>query len=212
MLPEAQAALAWSDTWYDRDYPAAERRYKGAIEIDPKFTQGYRWYAAHLAMMGRLEESRLMMQRGQEFEPLSSPHLVFYSTRLLWQGRTNEAIEHLRTALAIDSGFFMAHWAMGLVQLKLGRYDDAIAEFKRPGTDLLGVHQDALLGYAHARAGNAGEARRYLARLERKSRSGEYVPGSDPAIVLAGLNDRERALDWLERLVDQRGTRIWLQN
>ncbi len=29
--------------------------------------------------------------------------------------------------------------------------------------------------------------------------------------MLAGLNDREYALDWLERLVDQRGTRIWLQ-
>jgi Flp pilus assembly protein TadD len=58
-----------------------------------------------------------------------------------------------------------------------------------------------LLGEAHARSGNHAEARRLLAEL-REMIPSQPVHSSSFAIIHLGLGEKDEALTWLERAVD----------
>jgi hypothetical protein len=66
-----------------------------------------------------------------------------------------------------------------------------------------GPHAQALLGYVLARDGRTAEARRILAALLDRSRR---IPGItfDVGTVYAGLNEKESALQWLEKATEDR--------
>src|SRR5215204_2554474 len=44
-LAEAHVSLAHSLYYYDRDFASAEREFKKAIELDPRYAVGHHWYA-----------------------------------------------------------------------------------------------------------------------------------------------------------------------
>lgn len=54
------------------------------------------------------------------------------------------------------------------------------------------------MGNAYARAGRVEEARRCLRELEQKLEEGP-VGTYEVALIYAGLGEKDRALDWLER-------------
>ena len=83
----------------------------------------------------------------------------------------------------------------------LGRFDDAIAELRRrEGSKPFDLW---FLGYAYARAGLTQEAREILDELQRLAEE-RYVDPEAFGFVHVGLGDEARALDWLERAVDER--------
>lgn len=59
------------------------------------------------------------------------------------------------------------------------------------------------LGYCYARSGRGEEARRTLADLEGL-RAKSYAQPTALAVVCAGLGEKERALDWLDRAYEER--------
>jgi hypothetical protein len=63
------------------------------------------------------------------------------------------------------------------------------------------------LGHAHGRAGQEHEARALLAELQQRARTA-YVPPYFPALVLAGLGERDAALTQLERALETRDVRV----
>ena len=69
----------------------------------------------------------------------------------------------------------------------------------------------ALKGSALAQAGRRAEAEAELADLDRRSRSGEFVPSLCRAFVLAPLGEREAALGALEKAYSERNAFLWLQ-
>jgi tetratricopeptide (TPR) repeat protein len=204
--------MGWITMWYDRDWPGAERHLRRAIELNPSYSWASSWFAAYLAATGRVEESLPVILDAYTLDPLSYIHATYVGTHYLWLRRDAEAISYFSKALEISPQFFMAHWGLGRAYLGQGRYQDAVAELAFEGGDFTGLHRAGLLGYAHARAGNATEARRILADLEQKAARSEYVPPVDPAIILIGLGETETALGWLERLVADRGARIFLED
>jgi tetratricopeptide (TPR) repeat protein len=91
--------------------------------------------------------------RAHPLDPLSVTFTTHIGTDLFLLGRYEEAIHQYRKALELDPGFFMAHWGMSRAYLQLGRHEEALRELQYPGSDYLGFFQPALLGYAHAVAG-----------------------------------------------------------
>jgi hypothetical protein len=105
----------------------------------------------------------------------------------------------------------MARWGLGRAYLQSGRHEEAIRELEYSGTDYLGFFRPALVGYAHAVAGEEAEARRILGELRERQHRGEYVAPTKIASIHIGLGERKEELDWLERHEADRGARIFLK-
>jgi Tfp pilus assembly protein PilF len=210
-LAEAHTSMGWILMWYDRDWAAAERHLQRATTLDPGYLWAQQWYGAYLAAVGRNEESLAASRRAQQLDPLSVAANTHVGTHLLYLGRYEEAIQQYHKALELDPNFFMARWGLSRAFLHLDQPAEAIRELQYPGTDYLGFFRPALLGHAHAVAGQEAEARRILAELRERRDRGEYVAPTEFAAIHLGLGEREAALDWLERHEADRGARIFLK-
>ena len=60
------------------------------------------------------------------------------------------------------------------------------------------------LGYAYARCGRRAQAVAELARLVAEAREGQYVTHFAPAMILAGLSERDRAFAELDSAYAER--------
>jgi tetratricopeptide (TPR) repeat protein len=156
----------------------------------------------------RFDEAIAEARRAQELEPLSFISNLHLGWILYLAGRNDEAIEHCNKLLEVDPNFFPAHRYLGLAYEQKGMYPEAISEFEK-GVKLAGCPLIiALLGHAHAAAGNKAEARRVLAELEQQKQ--KYVSPYTVAAIYAGLGEKDQAFKWLEKAYSERD--IWLMN
>lgn len=88
-----------------------------------------------------------------------------------------------------------------------GRFDEAIKAFERSRELSKDPLADMALGHAYAAAGRRADAARVASDLEDRVRRGEVSPFL-PAVVYAGMNEKDKAFYWLERAYQQRSN--WL--
>src|SRR5688500_18143688 len=75
-LGEAHAALAEVEV-SEWNWPAAERGFKRALELNPNYPTAHHWYAEYLSRFGRHDEAIREIRRAQEHDPLSIPiHMI----------------------------------------------------------------------------------------------------------------------------------------
>jgi tetratricopeptide (TPR) repeat protein len=83
------------------------------------------------------------------------------------------------------------------------RFDRAIEAFEKA----VAISSDSLsigyLGHAHARAGHLDTATSLLHELLSRVKR-EYVPAKSPICLYAGLGERDRVIEWLERAFQDR--------
>ena len=91
-------------------------------------------------------------------------------------------------------------------------YNEAIAAFRRTETVLRGWPVAvAAIGHVQGISGRRGEARQTLDELKRLARE-RYVTPYGVALIHAGLGERQQALSWLERALDDRAHwLVWLK-
>src|SRR6185436_1272712 len=68
---EAYTALGFATVCHDFDWAVAEGQHRRALEINPNYATAHNWYAFHLAMEGRSDESIDQMLLTRELDPLS---------------------------------------------------------------------------------------------------------------------------------------------
>ncbi len=209
-LAEAHASMGWIMMWYDHDWAGAEKHFRKAIELNPEYPWAHSWYAGYLSATGRVEEGLISMRHAHDLDPLTPPVATHVGSHYLWLRQDEEAITYFLKALEMAPEFYMAHWGLARAYLRQGRYDEALAELAYDGADHVGLHKAGLLGYAHALAGNAVEARRILDELHAKIDRGEYVAPIDVSVIHIGLGEYDEALTWLDQVADDRGSRIFL--
>jgi tetratricopeptide (TPR) repeat protein len=61
------------------------------------------------------------------------------------------------------------------------------------------------IGYAYAVAGIRAEAQKMLDKLNELSKQ-KYVPAVSRAIIYAGLGEKDKAFEWLEKGYEERST------
>ncbi|HEY6237615.1 MAG TPA: tetratricopeptide repeat protein, partial [Thermoplasmata archaeon] len=207
-LAEAHASLGFVHSLYDRDWAAAERELRRAIELNPNYPAAHQFYADHLKAMGRLPEALEEMHHALDLDPLSLPILTGVGHVLYLSRDFDAAILQYRAALEVDPKFVLAHLWFGRPYLEKRMFPEAIAEI-REAVELShgSTISLAVLGHAYASAGNAPEAREILARLFERSKS-EYMPSYWIALIYAGLGDPDEAFLWLDRAAEERSS--WL--
>jgi serine/threonine-protein kinase len=198
-LAEAHASLGLIRCSYFWEWAEAEEHYRRAIELNPGYATTHHWFAVdHLAMLGRMEEATAEIEIAQQLDPLSP---IIYDGKgflHLLSRRYDEAIEQYRQMLELDCFFYKAFTAMGRAYTQKGMYEEAITMLQK-GRSLSGDIPNILgaLGQTYALASRPAEARRLLDELTELSKR-RHVPSSCFALILCGLGDKGRALDWLE--------------
>lgn len=206
-LSSANVSLASIKATYDWDFPAAEAAYKKAIQLGPNNAEAHYSYGNFLVAMGRTDEAMNEFRIAQQLDPVSLNIATNIGWAMYIAGRYDEAAAAVRQVIQRDPTFARGYMNLGEILQEQGKYDDAIAQFlkaKELSDDPL---TEMALGHVYAVSGRRAEALRIAASLEERVRSKQVSPFL-PAVVYAGLNDKDKAFYWLERAYQERSN--WL--
>ena len=203
-LAEAHTSLAFVTYRYHLKWAEAEGHFKKAITLNPNYATAHQWYASYLAASGRLNEAVVEAKTAHELEPFSLTIYSDYIRCLYYAGKLEDARKEALKLREMDANFARAHYELGLVLEEEGKLDEAITEF-RLGLKYVPDNVAVLtaLGHAQALAGKRADAEKVIARLQELSKQ-QYVSPFQTAVVYAGLDERQLALDWLEKSRQER--------
>ena len=203
-LAEAHASLGLVHYHYDWDWAAAEKEFKRAISLNPQSAQSYTLYTHFLAGMGRYDEAKKYGARALELDPLSVSAHWFLGWGAIYAGRSDEAIGFFSKALELDPNNPWTRWFVGRAYLLSGNSSRAIEEMEtglRFGpNDPLGL---AFTGYVYAVTGRRADALKILQRLDELQKR-RFISTISRAYVYAGLGDKNKAFEWLEKAYQER--------
>jgi len=203
-LAEAHASMAHIHLEYDHDWVAAEREYRLAIQLNPRYPIAHHWYGGFLSAMARHEEALQQAETARELDPLSLIIQTWVGLRFYFARSYEQAIAEYLKALELDDHFAPAHWHLGWAYEQAGQFEKGISEAQRAvAIDQGNLLYLASLGHAYARGGKTKQARATLQRLTRAS-ADRYVSAYDVAVIHIALGDMETGLDWLERAQEER--------
>src|SRR6266567_616899 len=205
-LAEAHHAQARvkRDNW---DLAGAEIELKRAIELNGNYAEARHNYSHLLIALGRPAESLSESKRLLEIDPLDlqwNAHLGWYYLRMR---RYDQAIEKCLGTLEMGENFW-SHYYLGQAYEQIGRYEEAIAEFKK-AIPLSKGNPEAMaaLGHAYAVSGQKGEAQKVLEDLREFSKH-QYVSPDNQALIYAGLGEKNEAFEQLRKAYDERAGQL----
>jgi serine/threonine protein kinase/tetratricopeptide (TPR) repeat protein len=211
-LAEAHAGLANVLWQYDWDWPAAEREFKRAIELDPNDADPHVWYGFYLSVLGRFDEAVAEGKRGQELEPLETFAFLQLGVTHHFARRYDQAADQARLSVQMDPNFWLPHVLLGRTYEQKGQLAEAIAEYQKAGQIDPNTPEILMdLGRAYGVAGKRAEAERILAELKARTKTG-YVSPSHIAMVYIGLGEKDQAFAALEEAYQARSWYMtWLK-
>jgi TolB-like protein len=186
---EAHIALGVSQARYGQ-WEQSEKSFRRAIELDPNSSMSYAYFAMyHHLPLGRIEESLQQLRVAEKSDPLSPQVHGLLAYVLISARRYDEAAGHCEKA-SNRTG------CLGRTRLEQGRIEEAIQLL---GASTAGLDR-AYLGYALGRAGRREEAETLAATLQRNP--------FQSALVFAGLGDKDRTFEALNRFTAQGPVRM----
>lgn len=203
-LAEAHASLAHLKLVYDWDWPGAERSFRQALLLNPASVIAHQWFALYYNVLGRTDEALAEVRKAERLDPLSPTVKTALAETWYFARRFPEAEAASRAALELDPGFLLGWVNLGRALEQEGRLDEAraglerawLASGKAPGLTML-------LGHVYARKGDRAMARAMLRALRQPPGNG-YVPAIYLAAVHGGLGEREAAMTWLRKAMEER--------
>jgi eukaryotic-like serine/threonine-protein kinase len=202
-LSTAYVALAAVKATYDWDFSGAEQEYKQAIQLSPNSPEAHYGYGNFLVAMGRTDEALAEFRNALQSDPLSLNILTNIGWAHYIAGRYNEAEKQVRMVIERDPTFPRAYLTLGEILEEQGRYDEAINSIQNMRQLSQDPLADMALGHVYALAGRRAEALKMAAELEEKVRDKKVSPFL-PAVIYAGLNEKDKAFYWFERAYQER--------
>jgi len=197
-LGEAQLALA-RVSLYHWDWPAAEKEYKRALELNPNDAMAHGWYGEYLEAMARNEEAIVELRQAIALDPLSSNHVAHLGSAFYHARRYDQGIREFQKALQLEPDMIYAHQGLGWVYEQKKMYREAIAEQEK-GVNL--TNRDAFavasLGIVLGESGRKREAKKLLEELQEQSKQ-HYISPCLIALIQIGLGKRDQAIKSLEQ-------------
>ena len=186
LLAEAHGALGMVYA-SQAQWEQSEKSFRRALELDPNDAVIYGNFALSLLFpMGRIQDAVRELRIAVKSDPFAPRVRFILANALMAAERFGEAVEY---CLNLPSDYPARSEWLGRARLGQGRIQEAvqILEGSRPGDD----ENRGFLGYAYGRAGRREEAEKLAAE-----NSDAYVQ----ALTFAGIGDKERTLQALERM------------
>lgn len=145
------------------DLAGAEAAYRKATVIEPTFADAWEGLGYSLYLQGKLKEARNAYEQWVRHSRGSAEALYMVGVVLTELRLSEEAIDYLSRAKAMDTHFIRAHQLLALVLIERGRYAEAevvLREAKSQDPQSAQLH--LLKGMLHRRKGEFTAARREL--------------------------------------------------
>ena len=201
------------------DWRGAEQSYRRAIQLNPRHPQAHSWYGYYLsfvlAVRGRADEAVRETRLSVDLDPLNAVFNSYHGIVLRSARRYDEAIVYHRRAAELSPELAGARYNMAWAFIYKGMYREALAALDtavrlEPGQYGDEAVPDSWRGIApapvvvaviRARQGRREEALAILRDIERRSRRTPWAPR---AHIYAALGDRERTLEALDHVIEDR--------
>ncbi len=207
-LAEAHSSVGHVAFFLDWDWAAAEAAFRKAVSLDESYTVAGRMLGHVLSQMGRHTEASAMMRRVRELDPLQPMHHAI-SAQIAYQARDPAAaMEHARRAVALNPTFWIGYAQQAQALHSMGQSELALEALAK-ASQFSGNHVVLIGSRGHilATLERVDEARATIDTLNSISAT-RYVPPAAIAIVYAGLGDREKIFEWLERAYEARDVNL----
>jgi len=204
---EAHDTLGTMKQAFDWDWDAAEREYNRAIALAPSYSCAHEDRAGLLALLGRRDEALAELAKIDQLDygygSAAAEAGVYYTLR-----DYPNLVNASKRVLLLEPGDWYSHYDLGVGYEGTGKYLDAISEYQK--AIALSADHGPVVGLAHAfsAAGKKAEAQKILRDLERKLNA---TAGDSPyttATIYAGLDDRDKAFDYLNRAFQERSSEL----
>jgi TolB-like protein/DNA-binding SARP family transcriptional activator len=200
-LPEARAALALT-LGHNRQFEAAEREFRRAIELAPSDARTHFWYSILLVSLGRGEEALREAKRGIELDPFGpTPQtgMVRYATWLISGQRPHlkVPVADRRPMLNREPG---GPWAPAQDAYEYAIEGECVEARKAMShAQALAPESFRMLAYVATvdwYCGSKGRAKALLNRMKRRADARDQ--GYRIALIHTAFGERDSAFAWLE--------------
>ena len=219
-LAEVQCSMAKLALYYDDDFHATARHVERAIQLDPFHREALRLQSIVFKILGRTDDAVRAAQAATEQAPREPVTWNSLGDALLAAGRNAEAVDALKRAISLQSGYGPALERLEIARGRLGEHDLAL-EIRSSRIRLSGNRERAeLLDREAQEVGAAAALQRDLRRelsalLEEAARSdpfSEYFTTRTTAdrivMVCVELGEWQMAMDWVEQSFQRRPGRL----
>jgi serine/threonine-protein kinase len=190
---------------HDWDRPAAERSLSRALALNPGSADLRVWNGWRLSVLeGHHQEALQELGIAEGLDPLDLKIKTQIGYVHYFLRDFESALARFREVLAVDPHFAFAHYALGDVLARQGRYGEAAAavqESIRLGGS--SANHAAIQAYIQGLAGRTEEARVVLGQLREQAARGAASP-LWVALAHVGLGEADAAFEWLERAFEER--------
>ena len=196
--------LSWRFEW---NWEAAERNFNRAIALAPSYSCAHEDRAVYLSFLGQRAEALAEIATSNELDP--GPSSAMTESAAQYQMRNYEALlDASRRGVAANPNEWTEHYNLAVGYVGTGKLLEAISEYQK-AVEISDGNPDAVASLAHAYAviGRRAQAEKILHDLEHKSKS-VYVSPYTFATIYAGLGEKDRAFEFLEKAYQQRSLDI----
>ena len=203
-LVEPRAALAGVLFEYEHDIPAAEREFRRAIEMNPRYAPARYWFAEMLSASGRHEEAIVQAEAGRAADPLSLIAASTMAFAYVEARRPDDALRAIESLAELDPRFPTIQILRGMAFIQKGMIEEAAALSEEAAK---ATGDEGLMIWPLAVRGQRAEARAIVARLEKRATEGTYPPYW-MASAYSQVRDADNAFRWLEQAYAVRASRL----
>src|SRR5258708_3758452 len=205
-LAEAHTSLAFISWHYDWNWPAAEKEFQRALQLNPSYPTAHQWYAFSLVSQGRTEQALEEIRRAQETDPISLIINADTAEMLYYAHQYDQAIEQAKKVLEMDPEFGLVRTTLAWSYLAKRQPEAALEEVEK-GVRISGTksYLEANQAATYALLCQKAKARDLLLQLQAESErlhKGQLLLGI--AQVHAALGEKDEAFTWLERAFQNR--------
>jgi tetratricopeptide (TPR) repeat protein len=204
-LAGAHATLGHVHLLFDWDWPAAQREYRRALEINPNSPEAQLGYATYLATLGHFDEAISRVQQAYLFDPLALESRNDALWIYYFSGRMPATIEQCRRIIELEPAAAFPYAMLALAYAQTGQRAEALEAAKKAMQSADSPTVLTTVASALARAGETDEARQVLNTALQQSKQ-RYVCRFIVASAYAEIGAKEQAFASLEEAYLQRST------
>jgi len=195
-VADAYRLLGIYEVWWGMDWSACERNIKRAIELGAPEAHGA--YAFYLMSIGKVDQAVSEFNIDKNNNPLSLNANTNAAFGYDCAGRFDEAITQARHTIELDPNHWGGYEVLGLAYAGKHQYPAAIEALEKANSLDSNADVKGYLGYVYAISGRNDDAPKLIDELQRPA-PGSFISASSLAYIYAGLNDKDKAFEWLNK-------------